>query len=102
MAWKDKKKFAEIDGYRMRVPVAEKAPYLAALADNHALPHNFTRHLDEILKSNPFEPRYVFEERVKHAREKNLSLMISQMKEIDFARVEFSTDEQRGLRRSVP
>ena len=90
----------EIEGYRMRVPGGQKAAYLAALADNNALPHDFSRIFDDAVSTSPFEPRYVFETRQKNAREKTLSLMISKMQGIELARVEFSTDEQRGLRRT--
>ena len=89
---------------RVKVPRAEKAGYMAALADGNALPDDFTRYLDDTLNNDSpfaFVSRHVLEQRLKNAREKSLSLIVSKMKGIEFARVQFESTKTGGLRNEI-
>ncbi len=100
---------AELGGYeidelkRVRVPRGQKATYMAALADENALPKNFTDYLDKILEnSGPFGvAKHVLEQQLKNDKEKKLSMMISQMKGIENANVQIDTIKRQGLRGDI-
>jgi flagellar M-ring protein FliF len=72
---------------RVVVPRGRRSEYLAAIAEDGALPANFDRLLDESLNSGMFESNETKRARLKATKEKQLSMMISQMKGIDEAKV---------------
>ncbi len=92
----------KIVGNRIEIPSGEKAAYMAALADGNALPEDFTRYIDEALNSGGVfgGGRYLLDQKLKHAKEKELSLIIARMRGIESARVQFEQDERRGFRPS--
>lgn len=87
----------ERDGGRIRVPKGQKAAYLAAVADGGALPANFDQVLEESLDVGPFVDRATRQQRAKAARERQLSMIISQMSGIEEAKVLFDIREAHGF-----
>lgn len=91
---------SEIVGSRIRIPGGKKDVYLAALADNNALPADFYRHLDEATAAdNPFASAKSMEMRRWNAKQKELALIISRMRGIDSATVQFDEEAKGGLSR---
>ncbi len=90
----------DVVGYRVRVPADKRAAYLGALADANALPSDFSRDLEKTLTSQSLFPvsREVMKEQLEAAKEKNLSLIIREMRNIQDSRVQFETEKQPGLR----
>jgi len=86
-----------IEGGRVKVPHAQRAAYLAALADAKALPPNFGDKLGEAGDGNMFESPKQREERLRHAREEEMSLVISSMKGIEKASVMIDKQEKSGF-----
>ena len=90
----------EVEGSRIRIPRGQQAKYIAALAENNALPSTFFSAMDEANKaSSPFESREQREHRIKVAREKMLSLIISSMPWVENAVVLTDRDVKAGLKR---
>ena len=86
-------------GNRIRVPRGNKAKYLAAVADAGALPTNFDTLLEDALNLGPFVDRETRQQRLKAAREQQLSMMVRMMDGIEDARVIYDVGEQKGLSR---
>lgn len=79
----------EVVGNRIRAPRGLKDKYLAALADGGATPPDSFDHVVEAHKqTNPFESPRTREDRLKTAKERELSLVISKMKGIRAATVQ--------------
>jgi len=89
----------EIDGNRVRVPRGQKALYMAALADKKAVPSGFLRYLDEAVNAQGsfLEDRHQREERIKVAKQKELSQIISGMSGIESASVMWDAETMPGL-----
>src|SRR5688572_5868708 len=91
---------SEIVGSRIRIPAGKKDVYLAALADNNALPADFYKHLDEATAAdNPFASARSIEMRRWNAKQKELALIISRMRGIESATVQFDEEAKGGLSR---
>ncbi len=89
-----------ISGNQIRIPRGLKQRYLAAMAEAHALPADFHRYMDEELKGdNPFSSTRSLELRRSNAKQKELSLIISRMRGISSATVQFDEEQQGGLSR---
>jgi flagellar M-ring protein FliF len=89
---------SEITGNRIRIPRGQKEVYLAALADNNALPADFYKYLDEASAAdNPFSSTKSLEMRRWNAKQKELALIISRMKNIESATVQYDEETKRGL-----
>jgi flagellar M-ring protein FliF len=90
----------ERDGNRIRVPQGKNAVYMAALGDADAMPLRFglaaVRALD---KDGVFESKRTKQERLKVARQQELSLWISNMRGIRNAGVIYDYREGKGLSR---
>jgi len=84
-------------GNRIRVPRGNKAEYLAAVADAGALPPNFHSLLENALDQNPFTDKETRRQRVKAAREQQLSMMIREMDGIEDAQVIYDVTKPRGI-----
>ncbi len=84
-------------GNRLRVPRGQKAEYLAAVADAGALPPNFHSILDDALDLGPFVDPETRRQRMKAAREQQLSMIIRAMYGIEEAQVIYDMREPRGL-----
>jgi flagellar M-ring protein FliF len=89
------------DGNRIRIPRGKKEQYLAALAESSALPADFYKYLDEAAASdNPFSSTKSLEMRRWNAKQKELALIISRLKGISSATVQFDETTSRGSLRS--
>ncbi|RIK80968.1 MAG: hypothetical protein DCC67_08640 [Planctomycetota bacterium] len=82
---------------RIVVPRGEEAAYLAAVADAGALPANFDTLLDESLDGGLFESAEVRRARIKAARERKLSMIVSMMEGIDYGKVLYDIREPKGF-----
>jgi flagellar M-ring protein FliF len=92
----------QVIGNRVRIPQGQKASYVAALVDGDALPPNPETFMDEATNdANPFESKQQREARLKHAREKQLSHVISNMTGVRKATVTFDEQEKGGFPRRV-
>jgi len=89
-----------IEGNRVRIPRSKKASYIAAMADDNALPADFNEYVDSAIKSaNPFESRAQRDARLKNAKQKELSLYVRSMKGIENAGVQYDVEETRTFPR---
>lgn len=82
---------------RIMVPRGQKAAYLAAIANAGALPANFHNLLEESLDTGMFESGKMRDQRWKAARERQLSMMISEMEGIEDAKVLYDIREPRAF-----
>lgn len=98
---------ANLNGYeivadRVRIPRGQKAAYVAALVDGDALPPNPATFMDLATSdANPFESKQQREAKLKHAREKQLSHVVSHMNGIRTATVTYDEQEKGGFPRRV-
>src|SRR4051812_39924279 len=82
------------EGNRLRVPKHQQATYMAALADEGALPPDLDRYLERSLTSaGPFTPRPVQLELMKAAKQTMLQTWISKMRGIEAALVMINMPE---------
>jgi flagellar M-ring protein FliF len=87
-------------GNQIRIPRGQKQRYLAAMAEAQALPADFHKYMDDGLNGdNPFSSTRSLELRRSHAKQKELSLIISRMKGIESATVQYDEEVQGGLSR---
>lgn len=85
------------EGNRIRVPRGQKAEYLAAVADAGALPANFHTLLENALDLGPFADPETRRQRMKAAREQQLSMVVRAMHGVEEAQVIYDMREPRGL-----
>ncbi|MGL4514213.1 MAG: flagellar M-ring protein FliF C-terminal domain-containing protein [Lacipirellulaceae bacterium] len=87
------------EGNHIRVPRAKKAEYIAAIADAGELPPDYHRMMaDAIDGGSVFDSRDVKRQRIKAAREKQLSHVIGLMPWVDQAIVIYDDREESGLK----
>ncbi|NLX96054.1 MAG: hypothetical protein GXY83_07750 [Rhodopirellula sp.] len=90
----------EIEGTRIRVPRGQQTAYMAALADANALPRDFGQMMENALDSgNVFEDREKRRERLKIAKQQELSKILGMMSGIETAMIFWDTEEKSGLGR---
>lgn len=82
---------------RVMVPRGKKAVYLAAIANAGALPANFHMLLEDSLETGIFESGKMRDQRWKAARERQLSMMISEMEGVEDAKVLYDIREPRAF-----
>jgi flagellar M-ring protein FliF len=88
-------------GNQIRIPRGQKNAYLAAMADNSALPADFYKHLDDASQSeNPFASGKSQEIRRANAKMKELALIVSRMEGIEAATVQYDEEVRPGISRS--
>jgi flagellar M-ring protein FliF len=88
-------------GNRIRIPRGQKNAYLAAMADNAALPADFYKYLDEAATSdNPFASSKSQDQRRANAKMKELALIVSRMHGIESATVQYDEELKPGLART--
>jgi flagellar M-ring protein FliF len=87
------------EGNRIRVPRGQMAEYLGAVADAGALPPNHDSIIQQALDLGPFVDEQTRRQRLKAAREQQLSLIIRSMDGIEDAKVIFDVQPGRGLSR---
>jgi flagellar M-ring protein FliF len=86
------------EGNRIRVPAGQQAAYLAAIADAGAQPSNFNTILSNALdKTTAWESRDAAKERIKDARQRQLSEIVRAMNWVEEAVVIYDEQEARGL-----
>jgi hypothetical protein len=85
----------EIVGNRVRVPRLKKSSYLAALAEENALPESAeSAWLDMFASESPFDGKATREHKARFAQEKQLGHIISRLGGIEIATVKI--DEQQA------
>ncbi|QDU88234.1 flagellar MS-ring protein [Pirellulimonas nuda] len=90
----------DTDGGQIRVPAAKKDQYIAAIADAGALPTTVKEFMDTALNSGSvFDSREVKQQRIKAARENQLTHIITLMPWVDQAAVLYEEQAGVGLRR---
>ncbi|MDX1947347.1 MAG: hypothetical protein SFU86_18240 [Pirellulaceae bacterium] len=90
-----------IVGNRIRIPRGQKELYLAALADSSALPADFSKYMDEATAGdNPFASAQSLQARRWNAKQKELALIISRMRGIESATVQYDEEAKPGLIRT--
>lgn len=83
---------------RIRIPVASRADYLAALYGSAALPMSLRSSVQEAIdKASLFEPTSQRIARESHAKERDLGSRLSMFKEIRWATVEHDLGQRKGL-----
>ncbi|MEQ8791433.1 MAG: hypothetical protein RIC55_34540 [Pirellulaceae bacterium] len=89
-----------IDGNRIRIPAGMKAEYMAALADNGSLPVDLSTIFDEVFASENAltGSADLRSQKLKNAREKYISMVVSKMVGVEWATVRFDQDQSRSLR----
>jgi flagellar M-ring protein FliF len=86
------------EGPKLRVPHSQQNAYMAALAENNALPENYDDILTRTLgTSGPFGDPTQRKELIKAAKQKQLETILGAMTGISKAFVLFDSDKQRGL-----
>jgi flagellar M-ring protein FliF len=88
------------EGNRIRVPRGRMAEFLGAVADADALPPNHDTIIQQALDLGPFVDEHTRQQRLKAAREQQLSLIIRSMDGIEDAKVIFDVQPARGLSRT--
>ncbi|MDZ4658919.1 MAG: hypothetical protein SH868_15190 [Bythopirellula sp.] len=88
------------DGNRIKVPRGQMAEYLGAVADAGALPPNHDSIINEALDLGPFVDDKTRRERLKAAREQQLSMIIRSMDGIEDAKVIYDVTQASGLSRT--
>ncbi len=91
----------ERNGNRIMVPRSQMAEYLGAVADAGALPPNHDSIILQALDLGPFVDDKTRRERLKAAREQQLSMIIRAMDGIEEAKVIYDVTEARGLSRAA-
>jgi flagellar M-ring protein FliF len=83
---------------RIRVPVGEKAKYMAALVDGNAVPRGFGDHMMAAIKeAGPFASRKQQLELIQIAKEKELGRILSCLQGVESAEVMFDEHSEQGL-----
>jgi flagellar M-ring protein FliF len=92
----------ELDGNRIKIPASQKAVYIAALAENNALPADWNAAMDKAVDgTNPFRSRHEIDLTLQRAKQKELGMVISRFRNIEQATVMFDEVEKTGgLRRA--
>lgn len=92
----------EVEGGRISVPRAQRAQYMAALADAGAMPAHFSSYLTEALaKPGFFTSSRQTEAMWKVAVQRELASIIGKMSGIEWAAVFFHTEKKSGLHRET-
>ena len=92
----------ELDGNKVRIPSAQKDKYIAALAENDALPTNFSDiFARESRGANPFETKPQAEQRWRTAKQQELALVISHMQGVEMAQVIYDEVDRPGFPRKI-
>jgi flagellar M-ring protein FliF len=89
---------SQIAGSQIRIPRGQKDAYLAALADANALPADFYKYLDEaIAADSPFASSKSLDVRLRNAKQKEVALILSRMRGVESATVQYDEETKRGL-----
>jgi flagellar M-ring protein FliF len=92
----------QFEGTRIRIPRSQQNDYMAALAENNALPENYSSILDKVLGNvNPFADRQQRDQMLKGAKQKQLETIIRSMTGIQSAFVIYDSDTKRGFQKEA-
>ena len=86
-------------GNRIKIPSGQRALYLAAVANDGALPPTYHTVIEKALDLGPFTDRVTRQERLKAASEQRLSMIVRAMDGIEEAQVIYDVREPEGLSR---
>jgi len=90
----------QFEGTRIRIPRGQQNAYMAALAENNALPENYGSILDKALGNvNPWVDRQQRDQLLKAAKQKQLETIIRAMAGIQSAFVIYDSDTKRGFQK---
>lgn len=90
----------QLEGNQVRIPSANKSEYIAALAENDALPNNFSKYFGQQANSSSvFETKEQAAQRWRLAKQQELALIISKMNGIAVAQVIYDESSQTGFPR---
>lgn len=89
------------EGGRIRVPSGEKEKFIAAVADDGALPANFDTLMAEALNGSPFDSRPVQQQRIKAVLQRQLSMIVSNMDGVEHADVLYDVQKSRGFQKGA-
>ncbi|RMF37844.1 MAG: hypothetical protein D6753_16780, partial [Planctomycetota bacterium] len=82
-----------VNGTRIKVPTAQKAVYLKALADGGAVPMQWGDEIKASLQSGIFDPPSLISMREEVAREQEFAKLLQRMPQIAFAAVEYDQED---------
>ncbi len=89
-----------IDGTTIRIPRGKSGEYMGALADGNALPPNFSQFLEKAIDGgSAWESGETRRQRIKSAKQQQLSAIIQSMQDIQQAMVIFDEKDQPGIKR---
>ena len=93
----------ERESRRLKIPVEQRSAYLAALEQSASLPMSLKTHTQSAIESSTaFESREQRMARNMHAKEQDLSDMITKFADIRGANVTYDLGERLGLSRGRP
>ncbi|PHS03417.1 MAG: hypothetical protein COA78_18130 [Blastopirellula sp.] len=88
----------KIEGSQIMVPRSKRVEYIAAMAKHNAIPADFHQAVeDAVTNSNIFEPGDVRDNRNKVAREKDMALVLRNMRGIEHATVHYDIEDKGGF-----
>jgi type III secretory pathway lipoprotein EscJ len=91
-----------IEEQRIYVPEAKKVNFMAALSKANLLTATSGNFIEKALDaSSPFENQLQRKQRIKIAQEKEFAQIISQLKGIEEATVQYDAEEKKGLRQQT-
>ncbi|MEW4562239.1 hypothetical protein AB1K70_06915 [Bremerella sp. JC770] len=90
----------EVVGSQIYVPRSRRVDYIAALVKNNAIPPDFHDSMsDAIGQASPFESEAHRADRQKVAREKEMALVLRNMRGIEYASVQYDIEDKGGFPR---
>lgn len=90
----------EVIGSQIFVPRSHRVDYIAALVKNNAIPPDFHQSLENaVANSSPFESEQHRSDRKKVAKEKEMALILRNMRGLEYASVQYDIEDKGGFPR---
>ncbi|MHC2067398.1 hypothetical protein ACYFX5_08000 [Bremerella sp. T1] len=90
----------EVVGSQIFVPRSRRVDYIAALVKNNAIPPDFHESMEEAVgQASPFESEAHRADRQKVAKEKEMALVLRNMRGIEYASVQYDIEDKGGFPR---
>lgn len=90
----------QVVGSQIYVPRSRRVDYIAALVKNNAIPPDFHESLEKAIgQASPFESDQHREDRNKVAKEKEMALVLRNMRGIEYASVQYDIEDKGGFPR---
>lgn len=90
----------EVVGSQIYVPRSRRVDYIAALVKNNAIPPDFHESLElAVGQASPFESDQHRSDRNKVAKEKEMALVLRNMRGIEYASVQYDIEDKGGFPR---